>query len=59
MTDEMIGYHRVTQSTQAIDDGYKTTIPQNWKQGRTTYGGLTLAHNERSNIHAAIIAPRP
>jgi len=43
MTDELIGFHSVAAATRPVDGGYKTAIPQNWKQGRTAYGGLTLA----------------
>ena len=43
MTDEMIGFHAISQAARLVDGGYKSSIPQNWKQGRTSYGGLTLA----------------
>ena len=43
MNDEMIGFHAISQAARLVEGGYKSSIPQNWKQGRTSYGGLTLA----------------
>jgi len=42
MTDEMIGFQSIIDTSRPHDGGYKTAIAQNWKQGRTAYGGLTL-----------------
>lgn len=36
-----IGFAAITQDMQADNGGFRATIPDGWKQGRTAYGGLT------------------
>jgi len=43
MTDDMRGFHDILSHTRPYQQGYKSGLSQNWKQGRTAYGGLTLA----------------
>ena len=41
----MTGFNDLAKAVIAADGGkdggYKSTIPDNWRQGRTAYGGLT------------------
>lgn len=41
--DEAIGWAGVRAAMQEKSEGFPVDIPANWKQGRTTYGGLTAA----------------
>lgn len=41
--DEKMGWAGIRASLQEKGDGFLVDIPANWKQGRTTYGGLTAA----------------
>jgi len=48
MSDTLTGFQEIIRHSQKHQSqkhggGYKTPITQNWKQGRTCYGGLTLA----------------
>ncbi len=48
MTDDnldskSLGWADIRGAMRAEGDGYQVDIPANWKQGRTTYGGLTAA----------------
>ncbi|MEP1229770.1 MAG: thioesterase family protein [Litorimonas sp.] len=43
MSDDRAGFQTVLNNSCEHGGGYKTHITQNWKQGRTCYGGLTLA----------------
>jgi acyl-CoA thioesterase len=38
-----IGYNQLMQSVVPFEDGWHVEIPENWMQGRTTYGGLSAA----------------
>ena len=37
----MTGFNDLAKAVTANEDGYGSTIPDNWRQGRTAYGGLT------------------
>lgn len=37
----MTGFNTLTEAVTSNGDGYKSAIPDNWRQGRTAYGGLT------------------
>lgn len=39
----MTGFADICAQANLFNDLYRASIPHNWKQGRTTYGGLTLA----------------
>lgn len=39
----MMGYLELIQSLNQTDEGWGLDIPENWMQGRTTYGGLSAA----------------
>ena len=43
MTDNMHGMQSILNNSYLSGGAYKTQLTQNWKQGRTAYGGLTLA----------------
>ena len=43
MTDTSKGWAEIRGSIRSEKDGYRADIPDNWKQGRTAYGGLTSA----------------
>ncbi len=38
-----LGYLDLVETLNARDDGYQCKIPDNWRQGRTAYGGVTAA----------------
>ena len=42
-TIEMIGWSKIRDSMRSQNDGFTVGIPDNWRQGRTAYGGLTSA----------------
>jgi len=42
-SSEKIGWADIHQSMQAQGENYSADIPENWRQGRTAYGGLTSA----------------
>lgn len=37
----MTGFQNIAEGLTACSGGYQTDIPENWRQGRTAYGGLT------------------
>lgn len=37
----MTGFRNIADGLTASGGGYQTDIPENWRQGRTAYGGLT------------------
>ena len=37
----MTGFRNIVDDFTAFNGGYQTDIPENWRQGRTAYGGLT------------------
>lgn len=43
MATKLQGWTDIRRSIKSTDSGFTVDIPANWKQGRTTYGGLTAA----------------
>jgi len=43
MTDALKGWSHIKDSMSPDGEGFRVDIPAHWKQGRTTYGGLTSA----------------
>lgn len=43
LSSKMIGMSEILDGVQNTDNGFQAEISSNWKQGRTTYGGLTAA----------------
>lgn len=41
MTDNSLSFSKLETSLEKIGDGYQAIIPNEWRQGRTAYGGLT------------------
>ncbi|GAA4415734.1 thioesterase family protein [Quisquiliibacterium transsilvanicum] len=42
-TPTLTGFSLMMAGMQAVDDGYSITLPDDWLQGRTAYGGLSAA----------------
>ncbi|MGB0908185.1 MAG: acyl-CoA thioesterase [Maricaulaceae bacterium] len=40
--ENLTSFKKVCDTLTSIEDGYRAEISDNWKQGRTVYGGLTM-----------------
>lgn len=58
------GYQELAKAMQPSEDGWKAPLHQDWKQGRTAYGGLSTAlaleavyqdHNDLPPLRSATI----
>lgn len=55
----MTPYSDVLDSIEPVDDGWSTTVPDDWAQGRTVFGGMQVALMVRAMRAARGTAPLP
>lgn len=64
-SEDLIGYQEIAEGLRPVEQGWISSIPAHWKQGRTAYGGLSAAlayetalrnHNDLPPLRSANIS---